>query len=98
MLTRKGTLRILRDNLPRLKADYGVKQLAVFGSVAQGVANETSDIDIIAEFDRPIGIRFVEFSERLEALVGVKTDVLTPAGVSSIRNSRIAKNIWESAV
>jgi predicted nucleotidyltransferase len=98
MRTRDEALHILRDNLPGLKADYGVKRLALFGSVGRDSQDEGSDVDIIVEFERPIGIRFVEFAEHLEALLGVKTDVLTPAGVSSIRNARIAESIRESAV
>ena len=98
MRTRDETLRILRDNLPRLKTEYGLKRLALFGSAARDTQTEDSDIDLIAEFDRPIGIRFVEFADYLEALLGTKTDILTPAGVDGIRNARVAEDIRESAV
>jgi len=98
MLTREETLRILRKNLPRLSAEFGVKRLALFGSVAEGAQNDASDIDLIAEFDRPLGLRFVEFTERLEGILGANVDVLTPTGVSSIRNRAIAGRIRDSAV
>jgi predicted nucleotidyltransferase len=50
------------------------------------------------EFDRPIGFRFVEFSEYLEGLLGKSVDVLTPTGIQEIRVERIARSIEESTV
>ena len=74
-------------HLRSLKADYGVSRLAIFGSVARDTASEDSDVDLIAEFTGPIGLRFVEFAERLDSILGVKADVLTPAGVCGIRTT-----------
>ena len=96
--TRDETLSVLRAHLPDLRAEYGVRKLAVFGSIARDAAGEDSDVDVIVEFEHPMGLRFVEFADRLEAILGVKIDILTPAGVSGIRDPRIAKSIRESAV
>ena len=96
--TRDETLSVLRAHLPDLRAEYGVRKLAVFGSVARDAAGEDSDVDIIVEFERPIGLRFVDFADRLESILGVKIDILTPAGVSDIRNPRVAESIRKSAV
>lgn len=86
----------LKAALPLLRREYGVKRLGLFGSFARGTQTESSDVDIVAEFDRPIGLRFVEFAELLERIVGRRVDVLTPSGISSIRNRRIARSIAES--
>ena len=96
--TRDETLNVLRAHLPDLRADYGVRRLAVFGSVARDAASADSDVDVIVEFEHPIGLRFMDFAEHLEAILGVKTDILTPAGVSAIRNPRVAESIRKSAV
>jgi len=69
-----------------------------FGSFAKGTAEATSDVDIIVEFERPIGFKFVELAEYLEHLLGRKVDVLTPAGLRGIRVSRVAQDITESIV
>ncbi|MFC1736595.1 nucleotidyltransferase family protein [Candidatus Hydrogenedentota bacterium] len=98
MRSRDETLSILRANLTKLQADFGVRKLAIFGSVARDTAREDSDVDIIAEFECPIGLRFVDFAERLEELLGTRAEVLTPAGVSAIRNPQIRKSIQESTV
>lgn len=96
--TRDKTLSVLRSHLPDLREDFGVRRLAVFGSVARDAAGEDSDVDLIVEFERPIGLRFVDFADRLEAILGAKIDILTPAGVSAIRNPRVAESIRKSAV
>jgi predicted nucleotidyltransferase len=96
MPTKKEIIKVLKKNLPYLMAEYGIKRIGLFGSYAKDKATEKSDVDIIAEFDRPIGFRFTEFTEHLESLLGKKVDVLTPAGVKGIRIERIAKNILEN--
>jgi len=98
MLTKEQTLRLLRDNYPFLVAEYGLKRIGLFGSYAKGSHDEASDIDIIVEFERPIGLRFIELVEYLERLLGRKLDVLTPAGIQGIRIARVAKSIAESIV
>ena len=96
--TRDETLKVLRSHLAEFRKDYGVRRLAVFGSVARDAAGDDSDVDVIVEFERPIGLQFVDFADRLEAILGVKIDILTPAGVSAIRIPHVAESIRKSAV
>ncbi len=98
MLTRKQLLERLREQYPYFAAEYGVKRIGIFGSYAKGVPDETSDMDIIVEFERPIGFRFIDLVEHLEHLLGKKVDVLTPAGLQGIRVSRVAQDIAEHIV
>jgi len=95
-MTRTDIFGMLEKALPQLTRDYGVKRIGVFGSFAKGQQTDESDVDIVVEFDRSIGFRFVEFSETLERTLGRKVDVLTPAGVSGIRNQDIARSIEDS--
>jgi predicted nucleotidyltransferase len=96
MLTKNEIIRILKEKYPFLAAEYGVKRIGLFGSYAKNTPAETSDVDIVVEFDRPIGFRFTVFSEYLETLLGKRVDVLTPAGIRGIRVERIARSIEES--
>lgn len=98
LLTKETITEILQAQYPYLAAEYGVKRLGLFGSYAQGTPTETSDVDIIAEFERPIGFRFTEIAEYLESLLGKPVDILTPAGIQGIRVERVARSIMESAV
>jgi hypothetical protein len=97
-MTRETVLEVLREEYPYLAAEYGVKRLGVFGSHASGSATEASDVDLVVEFARPIGFKFIEFTEYLESLLGKNVDVLTPAGIQGIRIERIAQSIQESVV
>ena len=98
MLTREAITKILRENYPYLAAEYGVKRIGLFGSYAKDSPTETSDVDIVVEFDRPIGFRFAVFAEYLENLLGKRVDILTPAGIQGIRIRRLARDIEESMV
>jgi len=98
MLTREKILELLQANHPFLAREFGVSKIGLFGSFAKGQPDEISDIDIVVEFDRPIGFRFVDLAEYLENLLGRKVDVLTPAGIQGIRIEPVAKSILESIV
>jgi hypothetical protein len=98
MLTKEQTLALLKQNRAYFSTEYGVKRIGVFGSHAKGQPTDESDVDIIVEFERPIGFRFVEFAEYLERLLGRDVDVLTPAGLQGIRIAHIARDIAESIV
>jgi uncharacterized protein len=98
MLTRERVIELLRQQSSYLGSEFGVRKIGLFGSFAKGNPDEQSDIDILEEFERPIGLRFVELAEYLEKLLGRKVDVLTPAGVQGIRRETIAKSIAESIV
>jgi predicted nucleotidyltransferase len=98
VLTKRKIENLLRENYPRLVAEYGVKKIGLFGSYAKGVPGAASDVDLIVEFDRPIGLKFVEFAEDLEGLLGRKVDILTNVGLKEIRVSRVAQDIAQSVV
>ena len=98
MLTKRKIADILLENSPYLASEYGVKRIGLFGSYAKGTATESSDIDLVVEFEHPIGFRFIEFSEYLEAILGKRVDVLTDAGIQGIRIPHVAQNIKESIV
>lgn len=58
---------------------YGVKSLSVFGSLARGESTADSDIDILVEFDRSVGLfEFIRLKLYLEELTGRQVDLVTP--------------------
>jgi uncharacterized protein len=61
-----------------LRERFGVRSLALFGSVARDEATDASDVDLLVEFDRPIGyfhvFRTEDFLE--EKLGGIKVDLV----------------------
>ena len=98
MLTKELIMQTLREQRAYLASQYGIKNIGLFGSYATGQFTATSDIDLVIEFEHPIGLRFVELGEYLEQLFGQPVDILTPAGIQDIRIDYIAKSIRESVV
>lgn len=61
-----------------LREQFGVRNLAVFGSYAREEATPLSDVDILVEFERPIGWEIVDLHDYLEAILETKVDLTTP--------------------
>jgi predicted nucleotidyltransferase len=95
---RETIAQMLREEHPYLASEYGVKRIGLFGSYVKDRQTEASDIDLVVEFERPIGFKFFELSEYLERLLGQRVDLLTMAGIRSIRIPRVAEGIEESIV
>ena len=83
----------IKQNYPFLSEEFGVKRIGIFGSVARHEEGPESDIDIVVEFNRPIGLRFINFVEYIENLFGRRVDVLTKQGMRNIRIKSVSSNI-----
>lgn len=61
----------------------GVASLALFGSCAREEATESSDVDLLVEVDRPVGIfRLLDLQYRLEAILdGAKVDLVPRSSI-----------------
>ena len=88
-------LKTIRDLLQHHQADLrqrGVKSLAVFGSVARGEATTSSDIDLLVEFDCPVGLfEFIRLKLFLENLSGCKVDLVTEDALRPAMRASILK-------
>ena len=74
-------LRIIAEHRHELRA-AGVRSLSLFGSVARDTARSDSDVDLLVEFDRPVGLfRLFEVREQLEAMLGRRVDLVTRGGL-----------------
>ena len=98
MLTHEEIIEKLREELPFLKKEFGIKKIGIFGSFATLKQNKGSDIDIIVEFEKPIGLAFMDLADYLENLFNKKVEILTPDGIRSIRVNKIAQSIKESVI
>ena len=80
-MRRTEALRIIAEHEPELRG-LGVRSLSLFGSVARDQAEPGSDVDLLVEFDRPVGyFHLFEVQERLETFLGCKVDLVTPGGL-----------------
>jgi predicted nucleotidyltransferase len=92
-----GIRKILRSSRNLLKEKYAVRSLAIFGSYARGDQQATSDVDLLVEFEKPIGgFAFIELADRLEELLGMNVDLLTPEMIR--KNLLLKKSIEEDLI
>lgn len=93
-----ATLKLVKEKYPYLSAEFGVEKIGFFGSLAKGIEKEDSDIDIVVELKRPIGLKFIELVEYLENLFHKKVDVLTRDGIENIRIKEVAEDIKRNII
>lgn len=76
-LTKENVINVLRRDLLFLKDRYGVEKVAIFGSFAKGKESGKSDIDILIDLKKPIGLDFIELADRLDEKLGKRVDITT---------------------
>ena len=77
-MKRDEVLKILVDHEDELHQQFGVKSLALFGSVARDEATETSDVDLLVAFARPVGLfGLYALQDLLTQLLGCAVDIGT---------------------
>ena len=61
----------------------GIISLAVFGSIARNESTQRSDIDLLVDLDRDVGLfHFFEIQHRLEEIIGVpKVDLIQKSAI-----------------
>ncbi len=78
------------EKIATLLAPYcranGIKRLELFGSVARRQARRGSDVDLIATFDGPVGLRFFGMPDDMAAILGVPVDLLERQSVDRMTN------------
>lgn len=67
----------IRQIKPILMKDFFVKRIGLFGSYSQGNHREDSDIDLLVEFEKPVGWKFFSLEDYLENVFGRKVDLVT---------------------
>ena len=85
-----GRTAIRYQKLIELCRQSGVVQIAIFGSMARGEANQQSDIDLVVKFSQPISLlQFAALERQLSEAMGRKVDLLTEAAISSYLREKI---------
>lgn len=83
-------LQILKQKNAEMATQFGVKTLSLFGSVARDEANSSSDIDLLVEFNRPVGyFGLFALQDYLEKLLGCSVDLGTPDSLKPYVRERI---------
>jgi len=87
--------RILKRTKTDLARKYLVKSIGLFGSYVRGDQKKNSDLDVLVEFRRPIGlIKFMSLGNHLTDLIGIKVDLVSKEALKP----HIGKHILREAI
>jgi hypothetical protein len=77
---------------------FGVRDLRLFGSFARDEAREDSDVDLLVEFDGPVGLfAYVRLQHQLATWLGRAVDLVTPGGLKPALRDRILREAVRAA-
>ncbi|TAG49238.1 MAG: DNA polymerase subunit beta [Betaproteobacteria bacterium] len=77
-MNREQALSVLAKLKPQLQKQFGVSELALFGSAARDELREGSDIDVLVRFDSPaISSRYFGVQFAIEDALGMPVDLVT---------------------
>ena len=93
MLSKEDILFKLREIKPALIDEYSVRRIGLFGSFIDGSNTEDSDIDLLIEFEKPIGWKFFSLELYLEEYLGRKIDLVTKNALKSQIRDQILNQI-----
>ena len=82
--------------IPFLRDKYHVKKVGIFGSVIRDEQKKESDIDILVEFDSPIGFfDFIRLENFLSNLLNGKVDLISKKALKpAIKNDILKETIY----
>lgn len=93
-MRQQEALAVLAKHQNTLKS-FGVKSLMLFGSVARDEVRPDSDVDLLVQFDRPVGLfTFVRLKRYLEEILESPVDLGTPDSLKSY----LQESVFQEAI
>lgn len=94
MKTLEEIKQTLRETKPLLQEQYQVTELGIFGSYARGEQTETSDVDVLIDYDQaPTLFKLVELRDYLAEVIEMKVDVVTKNGLKPTIRERVLSEV-----
>jgi len=78
---------------PTLSKEFSVKKVGLFGSFTNDSFTDESDIDLLVEFEKPIGWRFFTLEMYLEKIFRRKIDLVTKAALKEQIKEKILQQV-----
>ncbi|MCA1756255.1 MAG: nucleotidyltransferase family protein [Bacteroidales bacterium] len=92
-MTREDIIIKLQEIKPILKEEYSVKDIGLFGSFSEDTFTDKSDIDLLVEFQKPVGWKYFSLELYLEKIFGRKIDLVTRNGLKEQIRDNILKQV-----
>ena len=84
----------LQEHKQDLKNEYGVRNLGIFGSYVRGEQTDQSDVDILVDLEKPIGLLgLARLNRNISELLGVKVDLTTRNALKPHIGQRILQEV-----
>jgi predicted nucleotidyltransferase len=86
---------LIKSHANDIKTRFSVKRIGIFGSFVRGEQKDSSDVDILVEFEKPTFKNFMNLSFYLEDLLGRELDLVTVKGLHPRIRPYVEKDvIW----
>ena len=72
---------ILQQLKPELVENFHVQEIGLFGSIVRDDFSPESDIDIIVNFSKPVGMEFIDLANFIENKLKQKVDLVSKNGI-----------------
>jgi predicted nucleotidyltransferase len=90
----EGIKRALLQHKAELNRRFKVKTIGVFGSYVRGEQKQGSDVDVLVEFEEPVGLfDFMGLEFYLSDLLGVKVDLVSKKALKPYIGERILQEV-----
>lgn len=89
----------LKGQLNQIAAKYGIKKVYVFGSIARGESNESSDVDFLIEMEaNASALGIGAFQYEAQQLLGVHIDVIPTFTLPKVEDKIFVQAVQSEAV
>jgi len=93
-MTKEKICEKIHEQISLLREKYHVKKIGIFGSFVRGEQKKGSDLDILVEFETPIGFfDFVRLENLLSRTLHKKVDLVSKRAVKPAIKKEIFKEV-----
>jgi len=84
----------LRSMRHELRERYHVSSIGIFGSYSRKDQTEQSDLDLVVEFEEPIGMMaFVHLKNLIADRLKIRIDLVTPEGLHPLIRDQVMHEV-----
>lgn len=90
----KQIKKALTAHKPVIQRQFGVKTIGIFGSYIRGEEKRGSDLDVLVEFKKPIGLfEFMDLERYLAKALELKIDLVSRKALKPAIGAHILKEV-----
>ncbi|MDI9645700.1 MAG: nucleotidyltransferase family protein [Archaeoglobales archaeon] len=94
MRTLDDIIRLIEEHKEEIRKKFRVKEIGVFGSYVRGEMKETSDVDVLVEFEENAKVSLIDFlklENYLSEILGVRVDLVEKGALKPNIGKRVLK-------